>query len=155
MAPVTEMARCALPRGRKKAADTGSLLTHFIFFRFRSIIYEAKGGELYNSRVERLLAGYLIDTLPLEFLPSPACVHSIVSWMYISSMTWDILWLASVERPPPSVLGMLPSGGQVRILLVCHHLVAKWEYYSLYIWSCSLVAMWGYYSLLLYVLLFS
>ena len=39
-----------------------------------------KEGELYNSRVERLLAEYLIGTLPLEFLPSPACVCSIVSW---------------------------------------------------------------------------
>ena len=48
---------------RKKAADTGSLLTHFIRFSFRSIIYEANGEELYNSRVERLLAEYLIDTL--------------------------------------------------------------------------------------------
>ena len=54
---------------RKKAADTGSLLTHFICFSFRSIIYEANGEELYNSRVERLLAEYLIDTLLLEFLP--------------------------------------------------------------------------------------
>ena len=51
------------------AADTGSLLTHFICFSFRSIIYEAKGEELYNSRVERLLAEYLIDMLPLEFRP--------------------------------------------------------------------------------------
>ena len=49
---------------RKKAADTGSLLTHFICFSFRSIIYEANGEELYNSRVERLLAEYLIDMLP-------------------------------------------------------------------------------------------
>ena len=60
----------------------------------------------------------------------------------------------TVERPPPSVLCMLPSGGQVRILLVFRHLVAKWEYYSSYIWSCSLVAMWGYYSLLYVGLLF-
>ena len=64
-----------LPRhvviSRKKATDTGSLLTHFICFSFRSIIYEAKGGELYNSRVERLLAEYLIDMLPVEFLPLP------------------------------------------------------------------------------------
>ena len=43
-------------------------------------MYEAKGEELYNSCVERLLAEYLIDTLPLEFLASPACVRSIVSW---------------------------------------------------------------------------
>ena len=64
---------------RKKAADTGSLLTHFICFSFRSIIYEANGEELYNSRVERLLAEYLIDTPPLEFLLSPGCVRSIVS----------------------------------------------------------------------------
>ena len=54
---------------RKKAADTGSLLTHLIFFSFRSIIYEANGEELYNSRVERLLTEYLIDTQLLEFLP--------------------------------------------------------------------------------------
>ena len=64
---------------RKKAADTGSLLTHFICFSFRSIIYEANGEELYNSRVERLLAEYLIDTPLLEFLLSPLCVRSIVS----------------------------------------------------------------------------
>ena len=74
------MATTLVVISRKKAADTGSLLTHFICFSFRSIIYEAKGGELYNSRVKRLLAEYLIDTLPLEFLPSPACVRSIVSW---------------------------------------------------------------------------
>ena len=61
---------------RKKAADTGSLLTHFICFSF---IYEANGEELYNSRVERLLAEYLIDTLLLEFLLSPRGVRSIVS----------------------------------------------------------------------------
>ena len=60
---------CPVEISRKKAADTGSLLTHFICFSFRSIIYEAKGEELYNSRVEQLLAEYLIDTLPLEFLP--------------------------------------------------------------------------------------
>ena len=65
---------------RKKAADTGTLLTHFICFSFRSIIYEANGEELYNSRVERLLAEYLIDTLPLEFLAPPLCLRSIVSW---------------------------------------------------------------------------
>ena len=35
---------------------------------------------MYNLRVERLLAEYLIDTLPVEFLPSPACVRSMVSW---------------------------------------------------------------------------
>ena len=56
---------------RKKAADTGSVLTHFICFSFRSIIYEAKGEVLYNSPVERLLAEYLIDTLPVEFLALP------------------------------------------------------------------------------------
>ena len=54
---------------RKKAADTGSLLSHFICFSLRSIIYEANREELYNSRVERLLAEYLIDTPLLEFLP--------------------------------------------------------------------------------------
>ena len=64
---------------RKKAADTGSLLTHFICFSFRSVIYEANGEELYNSRVERLLAEYLIDTPLLEFLLSPRGVRSIVS----------------------------------------------------------------------------
>ena len=64
---------------RKKAADTGSLLTHFICLSFRSIIYEANGEELYNSCVERLLAEYLIGTLPLEFLAPPLCVRSIVS----------------------------------------------------------------------------
>ncbi|KAK0130804.1 hypothetical protein N1851_034531 [Merluccius polli] len=50
----------------------------FYLFRFWSIIYEAKGEELYHSCVERLLAGYLIDTLPIEFLPSPACVCLMV-----------------------------------------------------------------------------
>ena len=60
---------CCDFRGRRP--PTGSLLTHFICFSFRSIIYKAKGEELYNSRVERLLAEYLIDTLPLEFLPPP------------------------------------------------------------------------------------
>ena len=64
---------------RKKAADTGSLLTHFICFSFRSIIYEANGEELYNSRMERLLAGYLINMLPGEFLALPRGVRSIVS----------------------------------------------------------------------------
>ena len=63
---------------RKKATDTGSLLTHFICFSFRSIIYEANGEELYNSHVERLLAEYLIDTPPLEFLLSRG-LRSIVS----------------------------------------------------------------------------
>ena len=56
------------------------LLAAIFCYRFRSIIYEAKGEELYNSRVERLLAGYLIDMLTVEFLPSPACVCSIVLW---------------------------------------------------------------------------
>ena len=37
---------CDFPR--KKAADTGSRLTHFICLAFRSIIYEANGEELYN-----------------------------------------------------------------------------------------------------------
>ena len=34
---------------------------------------------MYNSRMEQLLAEYLIDTLPLEFLVTPGCVCSIVS----------------------------------------------------------------------------
>ena len=62
----------------RKATDTGSLLTHFICFSFRSIIYEANGEELYNSRMERLLAEYLINTLPGVSAP-PLCVRSIVS----------------------------------------------------------------------------
>ena len=56
------------------AADTGSLLTLFICFSFRSI-YEANGEELYDSRVERRLAEYLIDTPPLEFL-APLVVYA-------------------------------------------------------------------------------
>ena len=44
-----------------------------------TIIYEANEEELYNSRVERLLAEYLIDTPLLEFLPPPLCVRLIVS----------------------------------------------------------------------------
>ena len=76
---VKHMATCFVVISRKKAADTGSLLTHFICFSFRSIIYEPNGEELYNSRVERLLAEYLIDTPLLEFLAPPACLRSIVS----------------------------------------------------------------------------
>ena len=70
---------CPVVISRKKAADTGSVLTHFICFSVRSIIYEANGEELYNSHVERLLAEYLIDTLP-GVSASPGCVRSIVSW---------------------------------------------------------------------------
>ena len=114
----------------RKAADTGSLLTHFICYRYRSIIYEAKGEELYNSHVERLLAEYLIDTLPVEFLPPPACVRSIVSleaWPLWRVIYFD--WLVLSAR--------------LLVYYVCCHLVARWGYYSLYIfgpvplWLCE------------------
>ena len=104
---------------RKKAADTGSLLTH-----------------AWSD-----LAGYLIDTLPVEFLPPPACVRSIVSWQ--AWPLWCVIYF-----------DWLVLSARLLVYYVCCHLVARWGYYSLYIWSCSLVAMWGYYSLLLYVLLF-
>ena len=75
---------------RKKAADTGSLLTHFICLSFRSIIYEANGEELYNSRVERLLAEYLIDTLPGVSGSSCLCaLDSILAG--VASMTRGVL----------------------------------------------------------------
>ena len=50
-------------------------------------------------------------------------------------------------------LDWLVLSARLLVYYVCCHLVARWKYYSkyIYIWSCSLMAMWGYYSLLLYV----
>ena len=62
---------------RKKAADTGLLLTHFICF-----------SQLSTKQMERnciihawsdSVAKYLIEMLPVKFLASSACVRSIVS----------------------------------------------------------------------------
>ena len=64
---------------RKKAADTGSLLTHFICLALGLLTMKQKERNCIISRVERLLAGYLIDTLPGEFPAPPRCVRSIVS----------------------------------------------------------------------------
>ena len=64
-------------RGRR--LPTQDRFNSLYLFSFRSIIYVANGEELYKSRVERLLAEYLIDTPLLEFLPLPRGVRSLVS----------------------------------------------------------------------------
>ena len=70
-------------------------------FSFRSIIYEANGEELYNvTRGATVSCLSIVRELP-QFLLSLGCARSIVSGG-VASMTRDIPWLASVERPPPS-----------------------------------------------------
>ena len=60
------------PFNLEKAAETRSLLTHFIWLRFWSIVFETKVEELYITRAERLQTEYLVDTQ--EILPSPGRV---------------------------------------------------------------------------------
>ena len=53
---------------RKKAADTGSLLTHFICLALGLLSMKQMERHSIISRVERLLTGYLLNTQFVEFL---------------------------------------------------------------------------------------
>ena len=73
---------------RKKAADTGSLLTQLYLFSFKSIIYEANGEELYNFTrgvtVSRISNQYAASTVSVRFL-------RVVSWRRGLHNTWYTL----------------------------------------------------------------
>ena len=64
---------------RKKAADTGSLLTHFICLVLSLSSMKQMERNCIISRVERLSAAYLIVRELPQFLLSLGCVRSIVS----------------------------------------------------------------------------
>ena len=53
----------------KKAADTGSLLTHFICLALGLLTMKQMENNCIISRVERLLTGYLFHMQFVEFLP--------------------------------------------------------------------------------------
>ena len=54
---------------RKKAADTGSFLTHFICLALGLLSMEQMERNCIISRVERLLTGYLLNMQFVKFLP--------------------------------------------------------------------------------------
>ena len=58
---------CDFPR--KKAADTGSLLTHFICLALGLLTMKQMENNCIISRMERLLTGYLFHMQFVEFLP--------------------------------------------------------------------------------------
>ena len=64
---------------RMKAADTGSLLTHFICLVLSLSSMKQMERNCIISHVERLLTGYLLNMQFVKFLAPPCCVRSIVS----------------------------------------------------------------------------
>ena len=64
---------------RKKVADTGSLLTHFICLVLGLLSMKQMERNCIIHAWSDSLAGYLINMLPGEFLPSPRGGRSIVS----------------------------------------------------------------------------
>ena len=97
---------------RKKAADTGSLLTHFICLALGLLSMKQMERNCIISRVERLSAEYLTNTLLPQFLGFLGCVRAIVSGrrgLHDALCYPD--WLVLSPR-----LLVQPSCGQVKIV---------------------------------------
>ena len=92
-------------------------------FSLRSIIYEANGEELYNSRVEQLWISNWVSAPP----PWGAFDSILEAWPPWHGIYPD--WLVLSARH--------------LVYYVCCHLVARWKYYSKYIfgrvplWLCE------------------
>ena len=106
---------------RKKAADTGSLLTHFICLALGLLSMKQMERNCIISRMEWLSAAYLIIRVLPQFLLSLGCVRAIVSGRRgLPDTLYYPDWLVLSAR-----LLVQPSCGQVKIVQ------------QIYIWSCS------------------